>query len=550
MKFKILFSILGMILLFPSCDSLIEKDKSTILAEQYYLKESDLNGACVSIYPNLFNNQYIRLMNGIGCVGTILDSRYTSLTRGKATSDDSFVGNTWAYNYQNIARANYAIMNIERSALTDDIKNKYLAEAKALRAMLYLRLVKIWGDIPYRTTFESGNDDLPATPIKDVYLRIISDLRWAENYCQAEGWQKGRMDKIVVKTLLADAYITCASSAKFYNPSTSARALKPYFTAFSDSIIPYYNHVKVLTDQIINNSGNYKLLTTWTDLWGMAPTIGAVSAYDHRNNDEFIFSAQTIPGLYLAGHEYVPQSSEYAPAYVGGQFQTVAYEHVVSYNKGDLRYKEFIWEYANSTANASNNLYYYYYWRRDPANKDAIVAASGTISYNGRTYTKSTTLTMYPKKFYDKTYTTTSMGGAACVIPYYRMAEVYLMSAEAENELNGMTLLAVNRINPIRNRVGVPTYTVGQFSQDEFRSKIIDEYLWELCFEAKDYSVICRFGQLEERCKGVESSADGKVAAGMDPANPRPRTAENYWMPYPLVEKQLNKSLTQFRMSF
>src|SRR3546814_12958568 len=68
-----------------------------------------------------------------------------------------------------------------------------------------------------------------------------------------------------------------------------------------------------------------------------------------------------------------------------------------------------------------------------------------------------------------------SPAGPAGVMPYYRMAEAYLIYAEAENELNGMTQAAVDKVNAVRGRVNVGLYSAGQFSKEEFRDHILDE---------------------------------------------------------------------------
>src|SRR5690606_4324921 len=139
---------------------------------------------------------------------------------------------------------------------------------------------------------------------------------------------------------------------------------------------------------------------------------------------------------------------------------------------------------------------------------------------------------MAPKKFFDMTYTVESVGPAVAM-PYYRVAEAYLIYAEAENELNGMTQQAVDKINAVRQRVHVPLYTPGEFTKADFREQILSERLWEFALEGKDYFDLVRMGQLEERCYGVQVNRFGKD----DVENPRPRDADDYWLPYPALEK-------------
>ena len=59
-----------------------------------------------------------------------------------------------------------------------------LGEALTLRAVLYLDLTKAWGDVPAR--FEPNNANnvyLPRTNRDSIYIQLLSDLKEAEDYC-------------------------------------------------------------------------------------------------------------------------------------------------------------------------------------------------------------------------------------------------------------------------------------------------------------------------------------------------------------------------------
>jgi hypothetical protein len=64
----------------------------------------------------------------------------------------------------------------------------------------------------------------------------------------------------------------------------------------------------------------------------------------------------------------------------------------------------------------------------------------------------------------------------------YRLAEAYLIYAEALNEYQGPTDEAYQAINTIRNRVGMPNLPEG-LSQEEFRARVRNERAVELAFE-------------------------------------------------------------------
>ncbi len=62
-----------------------------------------------------------------------------------------------------------------------------------------------------------------------------------------------------------------------------------------------------------------------------------------------------------------------------------------------------------------------------------------------------------------------------------RLAELYLILAEAENELNGPTNVAYQAINTVRRRAfGGTGHDLSGLSKDEFRRAVINENRWEL----------------------------------------------------------------------
>ena len=57
----------------------------------------------------------------------------------------------------------------------------------------------------------------------------------------------------------------------------------------------------------------------------------------------------------------------------------------------------------------------------------------------------------------------------------YRLAEIYLNLAEAENEANGHTPEACNAVNTVRARAGMPGFPEG-LTQDEFRERGLSQH--------------------------------------------------------------------------
>ncbi|MGC4235822.1 MAG: RagB/SusD family nutrient uptake outer membrane protein [Niabella sp.] len=525
-----------------SCVKIKEEAFSFISPDNFYKSEKDAEASVIGIYPEVPRLDLINITNSMGCVGSMRDSRELAMSEGGLTQSSELMGRVWQGLYTGVRKANTTIDGLNGSPLAESLKNRYIAEAKVLRAYFYFHLLRLWGDIPFRETEIVTNDQIPVTPLKESYNKLIADLEWAiPNMWASSAKPLGRVDVTVARILLANIYLTLASSANSYNSATTARALKPLNDAFKDSITVFYTKAKVLAQTIISQPGRHSLVSDWTKIWGRTETD------DYRNNPEFIWVNQTIPGVSGFNIAFIPAYTQYTPAYNGGQTLNVAYEHVASYDSNDIRLKEgYIWEYHLQSA---TNKITIERWRRrlndkayPPVTTTIIIRETADSVIREASY-----WALSPKKYFDQQYKAIEASGPNYAYPFFRMTEAYLILAEAENELNGMTTVAINAINPIRARAGIPSYSASQFSKQDFREKILDERLWEFAMEGKDYYDLIRMGQLEERCRGVETTSDGRDVR----PNPRPRNAEDYWLPYPVLEKGLNSFLAgKVRMDF
>ena len=98
-----------------------------------------------------------------------------------------------------------------------------------------------------------------------------------------------------------------------------------------------------------------------------------------------------------------------------------------------------------------------------------------------------------PKKYgVDPTSTTAVM---VTDIVVWRYADVELLLAEAINEANGgPTSEAYTLINDVRSRAGVANYNIGSLNYNTFKSKLMDERLFELWCEGQRREDMIRWG--------------------------------------------------------
>ena len=90
----------------------------------------------------------------------------------------------WAKMYAAIERANLAISGLRENADLTGAKNKQLlGEALTLRALFYVDLINMWGDVPARFEGVNSSNMYAAREDRDViYKQLIADLQEAQNF--------------------------------------------------------------------------------------------------------------------------------------------------------------------------------------------------------------------------------------------------------------------------------------------------------------------------------------------------------------------------------
>src|SRR5690606_11003136 len=93
------------------------------------------------------------------------------------------------------------------NAISEQDMNRYLGEAKFMRALNYFHLVRNWGAIPVRTEEKMEELRLAKRSVVEVFNLILSDLGEAELQLREVQTLLGRPTKFAAKTLLADVYL-------------------------------------------------------------------------------------------------------------------------------------------------------------------------------------------------------------------------------------------------------------------------------------------------------------------------------------------------------
>ncbi len=121
--------------------------------------------------------------------------------------------------YKVINAANTLVNRAEREGVdwtggagnTTENKNRVIAEARAIRAWAYRHLTYGWGDVPLTLTESSSatiRTDWERTPVMTVREQMIADWEFAEAFIPVEPALSGRLTKGAVQTFLSELYLT------------------------------------------------------------------------------------------------------------------------------------------------------------------------------------------------------------------------------------------------------------------------------------------------------------------------------------------------------
>lgn len=175
---KKIYSLLISALLVTGCT--LDREPETTLADNnFWTAEAFLRGACNRLYIDLPGYKQDRRSDEI--VGPSQDAISSSNRSVPGTSSD------WTNPYNAIGVCNNIITKTETSTyFTQDVKDRWTAEARFFRAFHYFDLVKKYGDVPLiLTSFENTTDPeitKGRDPRETVIQQCYTDLEFAAEH--------------------------------------------------------------------------------------------------------------------------------------------------------------------------------------------------------------------------------------------------------------------------------------------------------------------------------------------------------------------------------
>ena len=397
--------------------------------------------------------------------------------------DEDIALDTWTNAFKLVSRTNTAIDLINKMDDTefDDpaIKDRLIGEALFLRCLAYSDLTSMFGDVPLIVTPITDGSALPARdPVSKVYEQIEKDLLTAIDYLPVSYDKEiGRATKGAAFTMLAKIYIR---QKKFPEAKNAL-----------DSVISL--HVYDLFTE-----GSYR------DLW----------LESHVKDNEFIF---------------------------------VVMSHGVDYNVATNHHIKWFspWGFDLGWAKVGVPKEIFYAMRSDDARTEVIHDDLSDAYYSGVRKDSSAIkhfgyviLGKYSGYNRDVTAPNNIWGNYACSklnVPIYRYADVLLLKADVENELNnGPNDAAYEAINEVRQRAKIPDLTPG-LSYDQFKDSVLLERGIELVGEGCRRDDLINHDVFEEKINAYLLS--------MGYNNPTHVTKEYRLFPIPRRELDLNPNM-------
>jgi len=454
---KLYLIILVLVTAFPfsGCKKFLDKDlQGTLTQQSFPVSASDALLATNATYESVREWEYntggfpiLDIMSDDAVKGSNPDDGLSTVgpyDTFTITTTQSGLANYWDALYVGVKRANVVIEKIPAITMDENLKTRYIAEAKFIRGLIYFDFVRAWGGIPLVTT-TTPPLKLPRASVEEVYSQIIQDLNFAvENLplkSVYQGENVGRATKGAAQALLARVYL------------------------FRHDFI---NAEKYALDVI--TSAQYGLEPLYTDANGVNGNNGVESVFE--------VGAIQVEGTGGGGNQYANTQGVRGTPNRGWGFNRPTIDLRNSFETGDTRYKGTVINLGD-TIDGIKIL-------GDGSTPDITYDDQGNI----------TEIECYSMKVWvPGDNTITQYGHHRRLIRY---ADVLLMAAEALNE-NGKPAEGLIYLNKVRERARQGSTTIlpdiTTTDQTELRDIIYNERRHELAMEGWRFWDLVRTGR-------------------------------------------------------
>lgn len=444
----------------------------------------------------------------------------------------------WEYYYEGIANCNILIHNIEKAYILEEgNRERYRAEAYGLRAFYYLQLAKIYGGVPLildqKDDSEYDYSKVRPASFSEVVQQIMADCKEVMD-CEFIDWRSGatdsdlkRINKAIASAIMSEAALYAASPLNNDGSFTWADAEAICKTALDDCLkngyaLFTYKPTASNNDNLVSSCSYDFLFQKKPDATGSnekETILGISQCSVWQYNTAPIISGQARAGSC--------PTQELVDCYetIDGKLPILGYsdaDHLHPIINPEATLYDETDPYANRDPRLKATIYYNgaHAHMLDTRPQPTIYMGEGSkygASMSNIIYTRTG---YYLHKYFNITSTRqATMDGYYRV---FRLAELYLNYAEAACEASTSGKVpdeAVNALNEIRKRVGMPTLSK-DMSVDEFRVRVRNERRVELAYEDHRFFDVRRWKVLDATSTVTGMRPVGetvmKVAIGKD----------------------------------
>ncbi len=524
---KIILTVITSLTLFSACSDFLETTSLSNFDSKYvFSNPDDAKKAVLGVYALFAQDSYTSRMSNIWMQNTDVEvAAPSALPDGSRRDIWSLQGGlltgfgdiktAWDHNYLAIDRANQCIEGIKSSEMADNSDMKMLlGESYCLRAYRYFLLTNFWGDVPYfREAAKAGMElDIPKTDKNIIYSGSIQDLVDIEE--------------------------------------------SMYFSdQFSDGV------ERMNRDFAL---GFIARLALFRAGYGMTATGQMKRADEYLNvqtNDSLSvkYTYKGVQKVARTSAEYYQLAKDYAEKLIELKDRELTDYATIFYNQckwnktvnGDVLYEiafgstngggDVGWcigvpvsggGYGTTTIQTGYTPTYYFMFDQNDKRRDVCISR---VSYTSETDQTALGVTGLAVGKWNRLLLKTAPGAASSKgtginWPILRYADVLLMYAEAENELNGPTTAAKLMLKRVRSRAFDSQYLADKVDgyvnniggKDDFFNALVDERALEFGGECLRKFDLVRWNIYGKKIIETKAKLDnmGKAALELELENP------------------------------
>lgn len=529
-----------------SCDLEVQPP-ANIAAETYWKSEKDA-------WMNL-NVVYSSTIPGAGAhtdsYSPDVYCQYSWESNGATYLQNGFSSNYDAgYNFEAIRKSNMFLAQIENCEMKEELRTRFIAEARALRAWLYLDMTMTFGKVPLIVDVPNYDaESVPRDEVSKVQEFILKELTEAANALPADytgGYpnEKGRITKYAALSLKARAALSfkdfalAESTAKevmdnggysLFKINTLSEAQQKeanemdLYVDFAKYGIDKDKFVKgmfsyealwhtengnpdnpefIMTRQYAASSWDYQDLTRYTSMrpnqlggWSsVSPTQNLVDAYWTADGKEPVLpSKEDRANAYQVIKADADAHLKESPK---NTIRTFVAKEVVS---GEIKNYKYVNEFRNRDSRLYVSILFPFkgWYETDYGTDFAYewIKGGNNESKTGFSFRKMLPLENDP----------TGGGQATGDYPCIRYAEILLIYAEARTQTTGFDGQAQAALNQLRDRCGMPNVPAS-LPKEQGLELVRNERRIELLSEGFSNNDMIRYGS--EYCKKQINGVD------------------------------------------